>query len=55
MNYADVILLVSFGLSLSQNEPRVIPIKPQKMPIVNASTILKLVTKSIDIVILSGI
>jgi hypothetical protein len=53
-NYTDAILLVSCGLSLSQNEPRIIPIKPQKMPIVNALAILKFVTKSIGIVILSG-
>ena len=48
------ISLGSCGLNLSQNEPRVMPIKPQKMPTVNAPAILKVVIRSIDIVILSG-
>ena len=53
-NYADVILLGSYGLNLSQNEPRIIPIDHQKIPIANAPATLKLAIKSIGTVILSG-
>jgi hypothetical protein len=40
-------LLVSCGLSLSQNEPKIIPNSRQNMPILGTLRILKLVSKSI--------
>ena len=48
------ISLDSCGLNLSQNEPRVMPIKSQKMPTVNAPATLNVIIRSIGIVILSG-
>ena len=49
-----LILAVSWGLSLSQNAPSVMPSNPQNILMVKALTILKLSTRSIGAVILSG-
>jgi hypothetical protein len=44
-------LLVSCGSNLSQNAPNIMPRSPQKMHIVNTLEILKLIIKSVGIVI----
>ena len=46
-----LILAVSWGLSLSQNAPSVMPSNPQNILMVKALTILKLMTRSIGAVI----
>jgi hypothetical protein len=50
----DATLFASCSLSLSQNNPIIIPSTPQKMPIENPEAILKLTIKFIGIVTLSG-
>ena len=47
--------LVSWGLTISQNEPNAIPNAPQKIPIVIIVTNLKFMSMSDDIVISSGL
>jgi hypothetical protein len=48
------ILVLSCGLVLSQNAPRIIPNKPQNILMVNPLAILKPVTKFIGAFIASG-
>jgi hypothetical protein len=50
----SLVALVSWGLTMSQNEPKRIPKIPQNMPIVIVDTILKFISKLDDIVISSG-
>ena len=50
----SLVALVSWGLTMSQNEPKRIPNIAQKIPIVIVVTILKFISKSGDIVISSG-
>src|ERR687884_1098282 len=50
-----LILALSWGLSLSQNAPKITPSRPQNTLIVTALIILKLMTRSIGACIVSGL